>query len=72
MNELALAWLLSRRNVSAAIIGASKPSQIEENLGALRVSLDDSILAAIDQVLGDFVVYQSPTPRSPLTRPSQA
>ena len=71
MNQLALAWLLARPNVSGVIIGASKASQIEDNLGALDVTIDDHLNALIDDVLGDFVVHTQPDdyPKSPLKRP---
>lgn len=71
MNQLALAWLLARPNVSGVIIGASKASQIEDNLGALDVTIDDHLNALIDDVLGDFVVHTQPDDchKSPLKRP---
>ncbi|MDY2941101.1 MAG: aldo/keto reductase family protein [Varibaculum sp.] len=53
--QLALAWVLHNRNVAAAIIGASRPEQINENVRAADVVLDDEVMAAIDEVIGDFV-----------------
>lgn len=72
LNELALAWLLSRRNVAGIIFGASKPSQVEENLKALDVRLDEDVFGAIDAVLGDFIVRHQPEdrPKSPTSRPT--
>lgn len=71
VNQLALAWLLARPNVSGVIIGASKASQIEDNLGALDVKIDERLNALVDEVLGDFVVRTQPedSPKSPLKRP---
>lgn len=49
--ELALAWVLRQPNVASALIGASKPEQIEANVKAVDVELDDQILAEIDRIL---------------------
>ncbi|KAK9710849.1 hypothetical protein K7432_008180 [Basidiobolus ranarum] len=51
--QLALAWCLSNPNVSTAITGASRPSQIEENLKALEVipKLTPEILSDIEEIL---------------------
>jgi len=56
MAQLALAWVLREENVAAAIIGASRPEQVEENAAASGISLDDATLAAIDDAVGDVVV----------------
>jgi aryl-alcohol dehydrogenase-like predicted oxidoreductase len=53
--QLAVAWLLQRPGISAAIIGASRPEQVTENVKAAGVTLDESALAAIDDVLGDAI-----------------
>ena len=55
MGQLALAWVLRQPNVSSAIIGASRPQQIEDNVGASGVSLDESTLDAIDEAIGSVV-----------------
>jgi aryl-alcohol dehydrogenase-like predicted oxidoreductase len=55
MAQLALAWVLQEENVASAITGASRPDQIDENVGASGVALDDGVLAMIDDVLGDTV-----------------
>ena len=54
--QLALAWVLHNRNVAAAIIGASRPAQVNENVLAADVRLDDDVLAAIDEALTGFIV----------------
>ena len=59
MAELALAWVLREDNVAAAIIGASRPEQVEENAGASGVELDESTLRAIDEAVADVVVTKS-------------
>lgn len=49
-SQLALAWVLRRSEVSSAIIGATKVSQLEENLAAVDVALTDDVLAKIDEL----------------------
>ncbi|MFF1868874.1 aldo/keto reductase family protein [Kitasatospora herbaricolor] len=49
--QLAVAWVLQNRNVSAAIIGASRPEQVAENVKAAGVTLDEGLLKAIDELL---------------------
>ena len=56
MAQLALAWVLQNKNVAAAIIGASRPEQVHDNVKAAGVTLDDDVLKRIDDVLGDVVV----------------
>jgi aryl-alcohol dehydrogenase-like predicted oxidoreductase len=52
--QLAVAWVLSNDNVAAAIIGASRPEQVESNAKAAGVKLDADALARIDAVLGSL------------------
>ncbi|MGW1429943.1 aldo/keto reductase family protein [Streptomyces sp. NPDC002431] len=59
MAQLAVAWVLQNPNVSAAIIGASRPEQVTENIGAAGVRLDAELLKEIDAVL-DPVVERDP------------
>ena len=54
MAQLAVAWVLQNPNVSAAIIGASRPEQVRDNVGAAGVKLDQAALDTIDDVLGDL------------------
>jgi aryl-alcohol dehydrogenase-like predicted oxidoreductase len=56
MAQLALAWVLQNRNVAAAIIGATRPEQVHDNVKAAGVRLDDDVLRRIDDALGDVVV----------------
>lgn len=51
MAALAVAWVLQNQNVAAAIIGASRPEQVRDNVKAAGVTLDSDVLARIDQVL---------------------
>ena len=55
MSQLALAWVLREPNVAAALVGASRPEQVEENAGASGVELDAATLQAIDDAVGDVV-----------------
>ncbi|MGY1885508.1 MULTISPECIES: aldo/keto reductase family protein [unclassified Blastococcus] len=55
MAQLALAWVLQNGNVAAAIIGATRPEQVHDNVKAAGVRLDDEVMARIDEVLGDVV-----------------
>ncbi|SNS45056.1 Predicted oxidoreductase [Geodermatophilus pulveris] len=55
MAQLAIAWVLQNRNVAAAIIGATRPEQVHDNVQAAGVTLDADVLARIDDVLGDTV-----------------
>ncbi|HEY9390785.1 MAG TPA: aldo/keto reductase family protein [Mycobacteriales bacterium] len=55
MAQLAVAWVLHNPNVSAAIIGATRPEQVVENVGASGVKLDEETIRRIDEALGDVV-----------------
>jgi aryl-alcohol dehydrogenase-like predicted oxidoreductase len=63
--QLAVAWVLQNPNVSAAIIGASRPEQVEDNVKAAGVRLDADLLARIDEVLGDSVQRDPALTKSP-------
>ena len=69
MSQLAIAWVLQNDNVSSAIMGATKPSQVKENVKASGVKLDASVMSAIDSALGtlperDPMQNISPNPRA--------
>jgi aryl-alcohol dehydrogenase-like predicted oxidoreductase len=49
--QLALAWVLREPNVASAIIGASKPGQVNENAMASGIRLDNAVLNAIEDIL---------------------
>jgi aryl-alcohol dehydrogenase-like predicted oxidoreductase len=51
MSQMALAWVLRQTNVSAALVGATRPEQVEENVKASGIRLDAAILDAIDEAL---------------------
>ncbi|WP_037368026.1 aldo/keto reductase family protein [Amycolatopsis orientalis] len=56
MAQLAIAWVLQNPNVASAIIGASRPEQVQDNVKAAGVKLEPELLSAIDEALGDVVV----------------
>ena len=69
MGQLAIAWVLQNPNVSSAIMGATKPKQVKENVKASGVKLDADVMKAIDTALGtlperDAKKTQSPNPRA--------
>jgi aryl-alcohol dehydrogenase-like predicted oxidoreductase len=53
--QLAVAWVLKNPNVASAIIGASRPEQVFENVKAIDVELGDDVLQKIDSVLEGVV-----------------
>jgi aryl-alcohol dehydrogenase-like predicted oxidoreductase len=55
MAQLAVAWVLANDNVAAALIGASRPEQVAENVKAAGVRIPPELLARIDEALGDVV-----------------
>ena len=69
ISQLSIAWVLQNSNVSTAIMGATKPSQIRENVKASGVKLTPDVMKAIDRALGnlperDPKKNQSPNPRA--------
>ena len=56
MSQLALAWILRRRNVASAIVGATRPEQVSENVAAAGVTLSDDTLRAIDDALDPVAI----------------
>ena len=58
MPQLALAWVLRQEDVSSAIIGASRPEQVEDNAAASATKLSDDTLAEIDHILDGVVRYE--------------
>ena len=65
LSQLAIAWVLQNGNVSAAIIGASRPEQVTENVKAAGVRLEASAMQAIDDVVGDIVERDAAKTSSP-------
>ncbi|WP_022908458.1 aldo/keto reductase family protein [Curtobacterium sp. B18] len=68
--QLAIAWTLQNENVASAIVGASRPEQVTDNVKAAGVRLDADALAAIDQALGDIPERDASKTVSPASRPA--
>jgi aryl-alcohol dehydrogenase-like predicted oxidoreductase len=67
--QLSLAWVLQNSNVSAAIIGATRPEQVVENVKAVGVKLDDDVMDEINKLLEPVAVTDpkettAPNPRA--------
>ena len=55
MAQLAVAWVLQNDNVAAALVGASRPEQVTENVKAAGVRIPEDAMRQIDEALGDLV-----------------
>ena|SRR5436190_12967221 len=63
--QLAIAWVLQNDNVASAIVGASRPEQVEDNVKAAGVRLEPAAMKRIDDVLGDVVERDPDRTQSP-------
>jgi aryl-alcohol dehydrogenase-like predicted oxidoreductase len=68
MAQLAIAWVLQNPNVASAIIGASRPEQVESNVAAAGVRLEPALMKQIDEVIGDLAETDPSKTTSPETR----
>jgi aryl-alcohol dehydrogenase-like predicted oxidoreductase len=66
--QLAVAWVLANPAVSSAIVGASRPDQVSENVKASGQKLPADVLAKIDEVLDPVVERDPAKTRSPESR----
>jgi aryl-alcohol dehydrogenase-like predicted oxidoreductase len=69
MAQLAVAWVLQNPAVSAAIVGATRPEQVRENVRASGVQLEPAVMTRIDEALGDAVIRDPSLTSSPPRRP---
>lgn len=69
MGQLAVAWVLQNPNVSSAIIGATKPAQIKENVKASGVKLSSETMSQIDKALNGVIERDPSKTQSPKQRP---
>jgi aryl-alcohol dehydrogenase-like predicted oxidoreductase len=69
MAQLAVAWVLQNKNVASAIVGATKPEQVHDNVKASGVVLDRAIMERIDDALGPIVERDPKKTVSPPKRP---
>ena len=68
MAQLSIAWVLQNKNVASAIMGASRPEQIEKNVAAAGVKLDAVIMDKIDAVIGSLAERDPAQTKSPASR----
>ena len=68
IGQLSIAWVLQNPNVSSAIMGATKPSQVKENVKAAGVKLSPDQMKAIDKALGSIPNMDPRENKSPKTR----
>jgi aryl-alcohol dehydrogenase-like predicted oxidoreductase len=69
MAQMSIAWVLQNKNVASAIVGATRPEQLDDNVKAAGVVLDAETLKAIDKVLDGVVISDPRKTESPKTRP---
>jgi aryl-alcohol dehydrogenase-like predicted oxidoreductase len=69
MAQLGVAWVLQNPNVSSAIVGATRPEQLQDNVKAAGVKLDAELLKRIDEVLDPVVERDPGRTQSPAKRP---
>lgn len=70
MSQLAIAWVLQNPNVATALVGASRPEQVAENVKASGVVIPPELMSAIDAALGDSVERDPAKTVSPEKRPA--
>jgi aryl-alcohol dehydrogenase-like predicted oxidoreductase len=66
--QLAIAWVLQNPNVAAAIIGATRPEQVRENVRASGIRLDGELMGRIDEILGPVIERNPARTDSPARR----
>ena len=69
MAQLAIAWVLQNPNVSSAIVGATRPEQVHDNVKAAGVKLDADLMKAIDEIVDPIVQRDPSRTVSPAKRP---
>lgn len=69
MAQFALSWVLQNKAVSAAIVGASRPEQMADNLGASGVEIPAEVMKKVDEILADVIVSDPELTKSPAERP---
>jgi aryl-alcohol dehydrogenase-like predicted oxidoreductase len=69
MGQLAIAWVLQNKNVASAIVGASRPEQIADNVKAVGIEIPHELMKQIDEVLAGVIATDPKLTKSPETRP---
>ncbi|NVM97971.1 aldo/keto reductase family protein [Arthrobacter sp. SDTb3-6] len=70
MAQLAIAWVLQNDNVATALVGASRPEQVAENVKASGVKIPAELMAAIDAALAPSIINDPAQTVSPASRPA--
>ncbi len=68
MAQLAIAWVLQNPNIASALIGASRPEQVADNVKASGVVLAEDVMTAIDDAVGSLAERDPAETTSPATR----
>ena len=68
MAQLGVAWVLQNTNVASAIVGATRPEQLDDNVKASGIVLEPAIMDAIDAILDGFIERDPAKTVSPATR----
>ena len=69
MAQLGVAWVLQNTNVASAIVGATKPEQLDDNVKAAGVKINPDLMKAIGNALDGVTVTDPRKTESPTTRP---
>ncbi len=69
MAQLAIAWVLQNPNVSSAIVGATRPEQVHDNVKAAGVKLDADTMKRIDEIVDPVTERDAAKTQSPAQRP---
>ena len=67
--QLGVAWVLQNPNVASAIVGATRPGQLDDNVKAANVRLEPAVMKAIDVALEGIVERDPAKTVSPAGRP---
>ncbi len=65
--HVALAWVLARAGVTCAIVGASRPEQLEQSLAGVETALDDEVRSACEEILVQTAARARPSGGAALT-----
>jgi aryl-alcohol dehydrogenase-like predicted oxidoreductase len=55
-SSVAIAWVLRNENVASAIVGASRPGQLDATLAGVETELDAALMTEIDVIFADFII----------------
>ena len=52
LSQFSLAWILREPNVASAIVGASRPEQLDENAAASGLTIDPKLFRQAEEIVG--------------------